>query len=42
MRALEAEYLSLPKGAHDDLLDALEKAVEAALNNPSAPSIRFI
>jgi predicted phage terminase large subunit-like protein len=32
MRELEAEYLAFPRGAHDDLLDALELAVEAALD----------
>jgi predicted phage terminase large subunit-like protein len=32
LREFEAEYLAFPKGAHDDLLDATEKAVEAALS----------
>lgn len=32
MRELETEYLAFPRGAHDDLLDALEMAVAAALD----------
>ena len=41
MRALEAEYLAFPKGAHDDLLDALEKAVQAAIAKPE-PRILWV
>jgi len=37
MRQLEAEYLAFPRGAHDDMLDATEKAVEAALSSPRVP-----
>lgn len=42
MREFEAEYLAFPKGAHDDLLDAVEKAVQAALTFGAAPTIRWI
>ena len=33
MREFEAQYLAFPKGAHDDLLDACEKAANAALES---------
>jgi predicted phage terminase large subunit-like protein len=42
MRELEAEYLAFPRGAHDDLLDALEKAVEAACERGWGPRITFL
>ena len=41
MRDLEAEYLAFPRGAHDDLLDALELAVEAALSCPRPPEVIY-
>jgi predicted phage terminase large subunit-like protein len=42
MHELEAEYLAFPRGAHDDLLDALEKAVEAACERGWGPRITFL
>jgi predicted phage terminase large subunit-like protein len=42
MRELEAEYLAFPRGAHDDLLDALEIAVKAALDTPRPPQIIYL